>query len=53
MSQSRFFLATGASAGAFFEQLGAEHDVAVFAAFSSADMNHHALAVDVAELQVC
>src|SRR5262249_32900438 len=37
----------------FFEQLGAEHDVAVFAAFPSADMNHHALAVDVADLQVC
>jgi len=26
-----------------FKQLGAEHDVAVFAALSSADMNHHAL----------
>src|SRR5262249_23261196 len=37
----------------FFEQLGAEHDVAVFAAFPSADMNHHALAVDVADFQVC
>src|SRR4029450_10716211 len=36
----------------FFEQSGAEHDIAVFAAFSSADMNHHALAVDVADLQV-
>ena len=37
----------------FFEQLGAEHDIAVFAALSSADMNHHALAVDIADLQVC
>ena len=37
----------------FFEQSGAEHDVAVLAALSSADMNHHALAVDVADLQVC
>ena len=37
----------------FCEQLGAKHDIAVFAALSSADMNHHAFAVDVAELQVC
>ena len=37
----------------FLEHLRAEHDIAVFAAFSSADMNHHAFAVDVAELQVC
>jgi hypothetical protein len=36
----------------FFEQLGAKHDIAVFVAFSSADVNHHALAVDVADLQV-
>src|SRR5258707_13042921 len=36
-----------------FKQLGAEHDVAVFAALSCADMNHHALAVDIAGLQVC
>jgi hypothetical protein len=36
----------------FFEQLGAEHDIAVLAAFSSLDMNHHALAVDIADLQV-
>src|ERR1700676_840982 len=28
-----------------FKQLGAEHDVAVFAALSSADMNHNALPV--------
>jgi hypothetical protein len=37
----------------FFEQLGAEHDIAVFAAFSSPDVNHHALAGDIADLQVC
>src|SRR6201984_239688 len=37
----------------FFEQLGAEHDIAVFATLSSADMDHHALAVDIADLQVC
>ena len=37
----------------FVEQLRAEHDIAVLAAFSSADMNHHALAVDIADLQVC
>jgi len=36
-----------------FKQLGAEHDVAVFAALSSADMNHHALAVNIAGFQVC
>jgi hypothetical protein len=36
----------------FFEQLGAEQNIAVFAALSSADMNHHALAVDIADLQV-
>src|ERR1700720_1158916 len=36
-----------------FKQLGAEHDVALFAALSSADMKPHALAVDIAGLQVC
>jgi hypothetical protein len=36
-----------------FEQLGAEHDIGVIAALSSADMNHHALAVDIVDLQVC
>lgn len=36
----------------FFEQLGAEHDIAVLAALSSLDVNHHALAVDIADLQV-
>src|SRR5215472_9081986 len=37
----------------FVEQLGAEHDIPVFAAFSSLDMNHHALTVDIAGLQLC
>ena len=36
----------------FFEQLRAEHDIAVLAALALADMNHHPLAVDVADLQV-
>src|SRR5437879_9978079 len=36
-----------------FQQFGAAHDVAGFAALSLPDMNHHALAVDIAELQVC
>jgi len=35
------------------EQPEAEHDVAVLAAFSSADVNHHALAIDITDLQVC
>src|SRR5215813_9075560 len=37
----------------FFQQLRAEHDIAVFAALSSGDMNYHALAVDIADLQAC
>ena len=37
----------------FVEQLGAEHDIPVFAALSPLDMNHHALTVDIAGLQVC
>src|SRR5208283_5437521 len=36
----------------FIEQLRAEHDIAVLAALALADMNHHPLAVDVADLQV-
>ena len=36
----------------FFEQLRAEHDIAVLAALALTDMNHHPLAVDVADLQV-
>src|SRR5487761_1299761 len=35
-----------------FEQLRAEHDVAILAALALANMNHHTLAVDIADLQV-
>src|ERR1035437_1491866 len=35
-----------------FEQLRAEHYIAVLAALALPDMNHHPLAVDVADLQV-
>src|ERR1019366_6322241 len=34
------------------EQLRAEHDIAVLAALALPDMDHHPLAVDVADLQV-
>jgi hypothetical protein len=34
------------------EQLRAEHDVTVLAALASPDVNDHALAVDIADLQV-
>jgi|SRR5580658_2881506 len=37
----------------FFEQLGTEHDIAIFASLTTLDTNHHALAVDVAGFQVC
>ena len=33
------------------EQLRAEHDIAVLAALALVDVNHHPLAVDVADLQ--
>jgi hypothetical protein len=36
----------------FREQLGAEHDVAVFAPFAALDVHNHALLVDVADFQV-
>jgi len=36
----------------FCEQLRAEHDIAIPAALALPDMNHHPLAVDVADLQV-
>ena len=36
----------------FFEELRAEHDIAIPAALALSDMNHHPLAVDVADLQV-
>jgi hypothetical protein len=34
------------------EQLGAEHDITVLASLASADMNDHASAVDIADLQL-
>src|SRR5271169_4995803 len=36
----------------FLQQLRAEHDIAVLAALALSDMDHHPLAVDVADLQV-
>ena len=35
----------------FFEQIGAEHDVAVLAAFALLDMHHHARRIDIGELE--
>ena len=35
----------------FLEQFRAEHDIAVLAALAALDVNHHALAVDVADFQ--
>ena len=37
----------------FLEQFGAEHHIAVFASLAALDVNHHALAIDVADFQVC
>ena len=37
----------------FVEQFWAEHHVPVFAAFATLDVDDHALAVDVADFQVC
>jgi hypothetical protein len=34
----------------FFEQFGAEHNVAVFASLGALDVNDHPLLVEVAEL---
>jgi hypothetical protein len=34
------------------EQLGAEHDIAIFASLATLDVNDHPLAVDVADFQV-
>ena len=36
----------------FLQQFGAEHDVAVFASFAALNVDHHSLAVDVADFQV-
>ena len=37
----------------FVEQLCAEQHIAVFAAFTALDVNHHALTVDVTHFQAC
>ena len=37
----------------FFEQLRTEHDIAIFATLATLDTNHHALAIDVSDFQVC
>ena len=37
----------------FFEQLHTEHDIAIFATLATLDTNHHALAIDVSDFQVC
>jgi hypothetical protein len=37
----------------FFEQLRAEHDIAILASLATLDANHHPLAVDIAGFQVC
>src|ERR1700676_1481118 len=37
----------------FHEQLCAEHDIAISASLAALNVNHHALAVDVADFQVC
>ena len=35
-----------------FEQIGAEHHIAVLASLAALDVNHHALAVDIADLEM-
>ena len=35
----------------FIEQLGAEHDIAIGASLAALDVNHHPVAVDVADFQ--
>src|SRR5262249_36451609 len=37
----------------FFEQLGTEHHIPVFPSLAALNVNHHTLAVDAADLQVC
>ncbi len=37
----------------FGEQMGAEHHVAVLAAFAVTNMEDHALGIDIGELQTC
>src|SRR5271166_4256485 len=36
-----------------FEQFRAEHDVPIFAALTALNVDHHALAIDVGNLQMC
>jgi hypothetical protein len=36
----------------FFEQVRAEHEIAVLAALAAANMHHHALAVDVRDFKI-
>jgi hypothetical protein len=36
-----------------FEQFRAEHDVPILATFTALNMDHHALAIDVGNLQMC
>src|SRR6266436_660543 len=36
----------------FFEQLGTEHDIAIFAPLTTLDTDHHALTIDVADFQM-
>src|SRR6202162_1510868 len=37
----------------YLEQFWAEHHIPVFASLAALDVNHHALAIDVADFQVC
>src|SRR6266849_9509055 len=36
----------------FFEEHGTEHDIAIFASLAALDVNHHALVVDITDLQM-
>src|SRR5713226_3027788 len=48
----RFSSQTAPMLSECFQQLGAEHEVAVLAALSALYVNHHSLAVNVADLQM-
>ena len=37
----------------FFEKLWTKHDIAIFATLATLNTNDHALAIDVADFQVC
>jgi hypothetical protein len=45
--------ASGAVSLEFVKQLWAEQHIAIFAAFTALDVDHHALTVDVTHFQVC